>query len=190
MKRILLSVAVIAMTGIVSFAQNTTTPPPPPPAPTPARDVAAPPPPDRHAQPTPTPAAVPVVDDKTAPDIVFESETIDYGTIPHFADGQREFKFKNKGKSPLIITNCQGSCGCTVPTWPKEAIKPGKSGVIYVKYATDRVGPFEKSVTVTSNAKTATKVLKIKGNVLAEPATKPADGTEEAPKDDHAGHNH
>lgn len=187
MKKIILSLALIAMTGLVSFAQ-TTNPTSQPPVPN--RDVAAPPQ-DHRAQPAPAPTPAPMVDDKMAPEIVFENETIDYGTIPHFADGQREFKFKNKGKSPLIIQNCQGSCGCTVPTWPKEAIKPGKTGVIYVKYATDRVGPFEKTVTVTSNAKTGTKVLKIKGNVLAEPATKPTEGTPaEAPKEDHTGHNH
>lgn len=117
--------------------------------------------------PTTTPA--PVVDDPNAPDIKFTSETIDYGTIEHNADGNREFKFTNTGKSPLIITNCKGSCGCTVPTWPKEPIAPGASASIKVKYATDRVGPFTKTVTVTSNAKTPTKVLKITGKVLPDP---------------------
>lgn len=89
-----------------------------------------------------------------AAEISFVTETIDYGTIEHNADGNREFKFKNSGKEPLIITNCQGSCGCTVPTWPKEPIKPGASASIKVHYATDRVGQFEKTITVTSNAKT------------------------------------
>ena len=104
-----------------------------------------------------------------AADISFVTETIDYGTIEHNADGNREFKFKNTGKEPLIITNCQGSCGCTVPTWPKEPIKPGASDAIKVHYATDRVGPFEKTVTVTSNGKTPTKVIKIKGVVKPDP---------------------
>ena len=53
-----------------------------------------------------------------AADIVFETEVMDYGTIEHNADGNREFKFKNTGKEPLIISNSTGSCGCTVPTWP------------------------------------------------------------------------
>lgn len=108
-----------------------------------------------------------------AAEITFETEVIDYGTIEHNADGNREFKFKNTGKEPLIISNCTGSCGCTVPTWPKEPIKPGESASIKVKYATDRVGAFEKTVTVTSNAKSATKVIKIKGVVKpdAVPAT-------------------
>jgi hypothetical protein len=114
-----------------------------------------------------------------AAEITFENEVIDYGTIEHNADGNREFKFKNTGKEPLIITNCAGSCGCTVPTWPKEPIRPGQSATIKVKYATDRVGAFEKTVTVTSNAKSASKVLKIKGVVKApaEAAPTPAPST-------------
>ncbi|MEL1239473.1 DUF1573 domain-containing protein [Flavobacterium flavipallidum] len=99
--------------------------------------------------------------------MVFENETIDYGTIAHNADGKREFVFRNNGNKPLIITNAVGSCGCTVPTFPKEPIAPGAKAVINVKYATDRVGAFTKTVTVTSNAEgQATKVLTIKGTVL------------------------
>ena len=102
--------------------------------------------------------------------IVFETETIDYGTIEHNADGQREFVFTNNGNKPLIISNTQGSCGCTVPTTPKEPIAPGAKGIIGVKYATDRIGAFTKTVTVTSNAEgQATKVLTIKGTVLPDP---------------------
>jgi hypothetical protein len=119
--------------------------------------------------PAVTPAAT-TVDNPNAPDIKFETELVDYGTIEHNADGNREFKFKNTGKEPLIITNCQGSCGCTVPTWPKEPIKPGGTAAIKVHYATDRVGAFEKTVTVNSNAKTPVKVIKIKGVVKPDPA--------------------
>lgn len=105
--------------------------------------------------------------------MVFVTETIDYGTVAHNADGKREFVFTNNGNKPLIITNTQGSCGCTVPTTPKEPIAPGAKGIIGVKYATDRVGPFTKTVTVTSNATgQATKTLTIKGTVLADDATK------------------
>lgn len=105
--------------------------------------------------------------------LVFASETIDYGTIAHNANGKREFVFTNNGTKPLIITNTQGSCGCTVPTSPKEPIAPGAKGVIGVQYATDRVGPFTKTVTVTSNAEgQPTKILTIKGVVLDDNATK------------------
>ena len=89
-----------------------------------------------------------------APEMTFEQETIDYGTIDQGANGQREFVFTNTGKEPLIISNAVGSCGCTVPTWPKDPIAPGEKGAIKVKYDTKRVGPFTKSVTISSNAKT------------------------------------
>ncbi len=105
--------------------------------------------------------------------MVFESETIDYGTIAHNADGKREFVFVNNGNKPLIISNAQGSCGCTVPTYPTEPIMPGARAVIGVKYATDRVGGFTKTVTLTSNAAdAASKVLTIKGTVLGDDAPK------------------
>lgn len=101
-----------------------------------------------------------------APTIDFEKEVVDYGTIEKGADGKREFIFTNNGKEPLIITNARGSCGCTVPSWPREPIAPGESGVIKVKYDTQRVGPINKSVTVNTNASTPVKVLRIKGKVV------------------------
>ncbi|MGK4566967.1 DUF1573 domain-containing protein [Flavobacterium sp. 3HN19-14] len=106
----------------------------------------------------------------TGAGLIFENETIDYGVIQHNADGKREFVFTNNGTEPLVISNAQGSCGCTVPTWPKEPIAPGAKGVIGVKYATDRVGKFTKNVTLTTNAANNTsKVLTIKGEVLPDP---------------------
>ena len=105
-----------------------------------------------------------------APQISFTQETIDYGTVKKAANGEREFVFKNTGKEPLIITNCVGSCGCTVPVWPKTPIAPGEKASIKVKYDTQRLGAFQKTVTVTSNAATPTKVLTIKGTVEDAPA--------------------
>ena len=118
--------------------------------------------------------------DPNAPEITFETETIDYGTIAHGASGVREFKFKNSGKTPLIISSATGSCGCTTPEWPKEPIAPGASSVIKVKYDTQRVGNFTKTVTLTSNAKTSRKVLTIKGNIKSPEdagTPKPAEGS-------------
>ncbi|MCA6423572.1 MAG: DUF1573 domain-containing protein [Flavobacterium sp.] len=107
--------------------------------------------------------------------MVFENETIDYGTIPHNADGSREFVFVNNGTKPLTIESTQGSCGCTVPSKPEGAIAPGAKGTIGVKYDTARPGPFTKTVTVKSNAiGQETKVLTIKGTVLPAPATEGA----------------
>ncbi|RFC55490.1 DUF1573 domain-containing protein [Brumimicrobium aurantiacum] len=102
--------------------------------------------------------------------IEFEKETHDYGTISQYADGTCEFKFTNTGNEPLVISNAKGSCGCTVPQWPREPIAPGESGVIKVKYDTKRVGVIGKSVTLQSNAiNTPTKTIRIKGNVKAAP---------------------
>ena len=104
--------------------------------------------------------------------MVFENETIDYGTIPHNANGDREFVLTNNGNKPLKIESTQGSCGCTVPQKPEGDIAPGAKGVIKVHYATDRVGQFTKTVTVKSNAVgQETKVLTIKGNVLPDAPT-------------------
>ncbi|HOD09245.1 MAG TPA: DUF1573 domain-containing protein [Flavobacterium sp.] len=98
--------------------------------------------------------------------LVFESETIDYGTISKGSEGKREFVLTNNGTKPLTITNTQGSCGCTVPTKPEGAIAPGAKATIGVKYDTNRVGAFTKTVTVTSNASETPKVLTIKGTVV------------------------
>ena len=110
------------------------------------------------------------------PGMVFENETIDFGTIPHNADGNREFVFVNNGNKPLKIESTQGSCGCTVPTKPEGDIAPGAKGTIGVKYDTNREGPFTKTVTIKSNAVgQETKVVTIKGTVLPDPNKKPAE---------------
>jgi hypothetical protein len=104
--------------------------------------------------------------------IEFEKEVHDYGTIENGANGECTFVFKNTGNAPLIISNAKGSCGCTVPSWPKEPIAPGASSKIKVKYDTKRTGAINKSVTITSNAVNApTKVIRIKGNVKPKPAS-------------------
>ncbi len=133
-----------------------------------------------NAQVATTPSPEAKVQNPNAATMVFESEVVDYGTIEQGADGVREFKFTNTGKEPLIISNARGSCGCTVPTWPKEPIKPGESSVIKVKYDTKRLGAINKSVTITSNASTPTKVVRIKGKIIA-PQTSPVKETSGAP---------
>jgi len=101
--------------------------------------------------------------------ITFDSEFHDFETIDYAGDGTHEFKFTNTGTTPLIISKAKGSCGCTVPTYPKDkVIKPGESDVIKVTYDTKRVGNFMKTVKITSNAKSFTNVLTIRGKVLPE----------------------
>ena len=106
------------------------------------------------------------VQDPNAPAFEFESEIIDYGKIELNADGVRVFKFKNVGKSPLVISNIKSSCGCTVPKKPTEPIMPGNTGEIEVKYDTKRAGGFSKMITVSSNAVGPAKRLRIKGIVI------------------------
>ncbi|WP_291119688.1 DUF1573 domain-containing protein [Flavobacterium sp. UBA6135] len=108
---------------------------------------------------------------QTGPKIEFKAEnnTIDYGKVYKGVDsGIRVFEFTNTGDAPLIINNVQSTCGCTVPSRPKEPILPGKTGQIEVKYNM-AVGPIRKSITVESNAVNydGGKIhLKIKGDVL------------------------
>lgn len=110
-----------------------------------------------------------IVDNPNAAVITFDKVIHDYGTIKQGSDGKCEFKFTNTGKEPLILSRPRSNCGCTVPTWPREPILPGKSEVISVVYDTKRMGPIHKSVTVFSNAKNNAVVLQIKGTVIQEP---------------------
>jgi hypothetical protein len=104
----------------------------------------------------------------SGPAIEFDKEVHDYGNIEQHANGVCEFTVTNTGNEPLIISQAKGSCGCTVPSYAKEPIMPGATSVVKVKYDTNRVGPINKSVTITSNAVNApTKVIRIKGNVNA-----------------------
>ena len=106
------------------------------------------------------------------PMISLDREDLDYGTIKQGADGDREFIVTNTGDAPLIISNCAGSCGCTVPKCDTAPILPGKTSVVNVHYDTNRVGAFTKTVTVTSNATNApSKIVNIHGTVEA-----PAEG--------------
>ncbi|MEL1244184.1 DUF1573 domain-containing protein [Flavobacterium sp. DGU11] len=98
-------------------------------------------------------------------------DTIDYGTTNKADDnGVRFFEFTNTGDAPLIIKEAKSTCGCTVPSWPKEPIAPGKTGKIEVKYNMNP-GPIRKTITVQSNAVNypgGTVALKIKGEVVAQ----------------------
>lgn len=114
-------------------------------------------------------------------DIKFENTEHDFGTIKQGGNGTYNFIFKNTGTDPLIISNAQGSCGCTVPKWPHDPIMPGASDTVKTTYDTKRIGGFTKTVTITSNAKTSPVVLTIKGMVEEPPKeqTMPFRKTEE-----------
>ena len=109
----------------------------------------------------------------SGPMITLDKEVHDYGTIDQNANGTCEFKVTNTGDQPLIISNCKGSCGCTVPKCDTAPIAPGATSIITVKYATERPGPINKTVTITSNAVNApSKIIRIKGEV--KPTATPA----------------
>ena len=103
--------------------------------------------------------------DDSKPEFKFETETINYGKIISGSDGVRVFEFTNIGKSPLIISRVQASCGCTVPKKPDQPIMPGEKGKIEVSYDTKRLGGFSKAITIFSNAKNERKMVKIRGYV-------------------------
>ena len=103
---------------------------------------------------------------QTFPQIEFDSTTIDYGTIENGSNGERVFSFTNTGNADLIITNVKSSCGCTIPKKPEDPIAPGESSEIVVRYDTNRVGPFRKTITVSTNQENDPIIaLKIKGTV-------------------------
>lgn len=106
--------------------------------------------------------------------IDFESKVVDYGVIEYNSDGARKFVFTNNGTEPLVIKNAKGSCGCTVPTWPREPIAPGTTAEIGVKYATNRVGKFTKTITLTTNSSKKPVILTVKGEVNPAPKDAPA----------------
>jgi len=108
--------------------------------------------------------------------IEFAKETHDYGKIKNGADPYCSFEFKNTGDAPLIISDAKGSCGCTVPEWPKEPIAPGAKAIIKVRYDTKREGVISKNVTIMSNAVNAPeKVIYITGEVIGAPAPDPVE---------------
>lgn len=104
------------------------------------------------------------------PVMTFEKVEIDYGTIAQNSDPLRKFKFKNTGTEPLVIKNARGSCGCTVPNYKKEPVASKESGEIEVRYDTQRVGAFVKTITIETNEGEQPRVLTIKGTVIEKKA--------------------
>lgn len=97
----------------------------------------------------------------------FSESTYNFGSVTDGEKVEHIYKFKNTGNDPLIISNAQGSCGCTVPQWPKEPIAPGKSGEIKVVFdSKGKVGKQNKTVTITANTEPATTTINITGEVL------------------------
>ncbi len=98
--------------------------------------------------------------------ISWKSETIDLGEIPQGKPKAMDFEFKNTGSKSVLITNVQGSCGCTATDYTKTEISTGKSGKVTATFNAANKGAFTKTVTVTTNAETTPKVLTFKGTVI------------------------
>lgn len=107
------------------------------------------------------------------PAMTFQTEEHDFGAVKEEGGAiSHEFVFINTGEAPLIISQVKASCGCTTPSWSKEAVAPGDTGMVVAQYnPLNRPGTFRKSITVTSNANPATRVLYIKGAVNPKPKT-------------------
>ncbi|WP_395627678.1 DUF1573 domain-containing protein [Daejeonella sp.] len=107
------------------------------------------------------------VEDKA--EFKFVTETHDFGKIPQGKPVTVDFKFTNIGNEPLIISNIASVCGCTVPKYTNTPILKGQTGTITVTYNAAAMSFFSKGLTITSNSKTPTKVIYIKGEVVAAP---------------------
>jgi hypothetical protein len=100
----------------------------------------------------------------------FNEENHDFGSIEEGVIAKYDFEFTNTGDAPLIITNASGSCGCTVPSWPREPIAPGETGKIHVEFNSNgRTGNQTKTVTLSSNTVPNKKVLRISAQVNPDP---------------------
>lgn len=106
------------------------------------------------------------------PVIKFEEEAYEFGEVTQGEKVYHRFKFKNIGKSNLIISSASASCGCTVPKYPKKPIAPGAEEFIEVVFDSEgKEGQQNKQVTVVANTQPSTSVIALKGNVVA-PKTK------------------
>ena len=107
------------------------------------------------------------------PAMTFQTEEYDFGVVKEEGGAiSHEFVFVNTGQAPLVISQVKASCGCTTPSWSKEPVAPGDTGMVVAQYnPLNRPGTFRKAITVTSNATPATRSLYIKGAVNPKPKT-------------------
>jgi hypothetical protein len=107
-------------------------------------------------------------------EVVFTETEFDFGSVKEGEKVSHTYKFKNAGKEPLVISNAQGSCGCTVPKWPRDPIAPGKTGEIVVEFDTKgKAGDRNQKVTLTANTNPPQTFLSLKGKVEGDPNAQP-----------------
>tara|TARA_B110000438_G_C15558490_1_gene540075 strand:+ start:276 stop:731 length:456 start_codon:yes stop_codon:yes gene_type:complete len=121
---------------------------------------------DTSKQKKQTEVSLDQVDTQTDAQMEFEEIEWNFGEINQGESVEYAFNFTNTGSDPLIITSAKGSCGCTVPVWPREPVAPGESGVIDVKFnSKGKKGKQNKRVTLITNMVPSQKVLTVKGQV-------------------------
>jgi hypothetical protein len=99
--------------------------------------------------------------------IKFKAEKHDFGKIIEGTQASYSFEFTNTGKTPVVISNVQPSCGCTTPEWTREPIMPGKTGKVTASYnSAGRPGNFNKTITVVNNGEVSQIILTILGSVV------------------------
>ncbi len=125
----------------------------------------------------PAPEAAP--ESTGGPIMTLDSDVVDYGSIEYASDPLRTLSFKNTGTEPLVISNAKGSCGCTIPTWPREPILPGEVGQIEIRYDTKRPGPINKTVKITTNEAVNTHTVRVIGQIAAKAPAEEALPTKE-----------
>ena len=106
----------------------------------------------------------------TKAEFKFNEEKHDFGKIPQGTPVTTVFEFTNVGTEPLILTEVKPTCGCTIADYTKTPVVKGAKGTIKITYNAAVVSAFNKTIVVTSNAKTPTKYLNIEGEVVAKPA--------------------
>lgn len=169
MKKIILSLAVLLLASSVCMAQRHKKNKESDNTPAVSTATLAPAPTTTGTTPVPADVSLPKPATTLVPDNMAFSDMIhDFGTVQEGPDATCEFTFKNTGTEPIMIEKAQPSCGCTVPSFSKEPVAPGATGIISVAYHTKgKPNPFTKTISVVSNA--GTKVLTIKGTVEKAP---------------------
>jgi len=100
------------------------------------------------------------------PIMAFNDTLHDFGAIHENEIVKYDFAFTNTGKTPLIITQAAGTCGCTVPEYPKEAVQPGKNGIIKVTFnSAGKTGHQDKAVIIHTNTLKGIEMLYIKADI-------------------------
>lgn len=100
------------------------------------------------------------------PKMTFDEIEYDFGELAQGTEVEHLFVYTNTGDTPLVITNADSTCGCTVPEYTREAVAPGEKGTLLVKFDGTGRGRVSKTITLTTNTERGSEVIRIKADVL------------------------